>query len=377
MPRELIATAPRSPILREYDDPVLAPAQIRIRTDFASPKHGTELVGYRNEPAAQRVYDRDLGALMPVEQPAAMFPMALGNMAVGTVTAIGAAVTRFEIGDRVFGHWPIRESHTVDQGLIDRVPDGLSDEAAVCLDPAVMAFPIRDAGIRLGDRVAVFGMGAIGLIAVQLARQSGAGQIIAVDPLPERRSLAILHGADIALDPRGDDNDVGLAIRRLTGTREARSDRPKRLDGDHIVGGYQERLTQFADLGVDVAVEVSGNVRALHDAIRSTRFGGTICVLSYYGQDSAGLHLGEEFHMNRLQLVSARAGSLPHRDAPGWTMFRLVETTLSWLVTGRLSVDGIVAPICSFEESVEAFRAIDEHPEQSIKLGIRFPPAGT
>jgi threonine dehydrogenase-like Zn-dependent dehydrogenase len=133
-----------------------------------------------------------------------------------------------------------------------------------------------------------------------------------------------------------------------------------------------ERPSQVSDLGVDVAVEASGSIQALHHAMRATRFGGTVCVLSFYGGDSAGLRLGEEFHINRLQLISARAESLPMRDAPGWTLDRLVRVTLDWLASGRLSAKGIVTPIVPFPESVEAYRAIDEHPEQSIKLGIQF-----
>jgi hypothetical protein len=62
MPRELIATAPRTPALRDYDEPALGPTDIRIRTELASPKHGTELVGYRNDPVASRPYDPAWGA---------------------------------------------------------------------------------------------------------------------------------------------------------------------------------------------------------------------------------------------------------------------------------------------------------------------------
>jgi hypothetical protein len=57
MPRELIATEPRTPVIREYEEAPLGPSQIRIKTEFASPKHGTELVGYRNDPVANRPYD--------------------------------------------------------------------------------------------------------------------------------------------------------------------------------------------------------------------------------------------------------------------------------------------------------------------------------
>ncbi len=43
MPRELIAVAPRQPLIREYEEPPLPPQQVRIRSEFSAPKHGTEL----------------------------------------------------------------------------------------------------------------------------------------------------------------------------------------------------------------------------------------------------------------------------------------------------------------------------------------------
>jgi threonine dehydrogenase-like Zn-dependent dehydrogenase len=370
MPRELIAIAPRTPRLREYDEPPLGPAEIRIRTELASPKHGTELVGYRNDPVASRPYDPAWGAVMP--QPAgdalASFPKRLGNMAVGTVSEVGKIATRFKVGDRVFGHFPIRETQTVDESRADPLPEGLSPEAALCLDPVVMALAIHDANIRLGDTVAVFGLGAIGLIAIQLAKLAGAHRVIAFDPIPTRRELASRLGADIVLDPTAEGGDAGLAVRRLTGTA---AERPE--PGSRLIGGYREQPTQTGQLGADVAIETSGNTLALHQAIRATRFGGTVAMVSYYGREATGLLLGEEFHINRLQLISVRAESLPMRDAPGWTLDRMVRLGIDWLVEGRVKTEGIISPIVPFAESAEAYRAIDERPAESIKLGIRFP----
>jgi threonine dehydrogenase-like Zn-dependent dehydrogenase len=245
----------------------------------------------------------------------------------------------------------------------------LSPEAAVCLDPLLMALAIRDAGIKLGDRVAVFGLGAIGLFCVQLAKAAGSSWVVAVEPLPNRCELAEGFGADAVLDPSAGDGDVGLAIRRLTGPApDAATSRAQ----TRITGGYVERATETGRLGVDVAVETSGSIPALHQAIRATRFGGTVCVISYYGKDAGGLYLGDEFHMNRLTLVSARAVTLPGRDAPVWDLARLVDLALAWLVSGKMRVDGIVTPIVPFDDSAEAYRAIDERPQESIKLGIRF-----
>jgi threonine dehydrogenase-like Zn-dependent dehydrogenase len=369
MPRELIATAPRTPAFRDYDDAPLTERQIRIRTQFASPKHGTELVGYRDEPAAHRHYNPALGAVLPrPDRPA--FPRGLGNMAVGEVTEVGSAVSRFTVGDRVFGHFPIRETQTTDESNADLVPDGLTDEALMCLDPAVMAFSIRDVKIGLGDRVAVFGLGAIGLMAVQLARLSGASWVVAVDPIASRRDLATAFGADAVLDTSEFEGDTGRAIRDITRERDAAD--PGDAPRTRLVGGYWEQDSQTTQLGVDVAIEASGSIRALHQAIRGTRFGGTICMLSFYGRDAAGLHLGEEFHINQLTLVSARAESIPLRGYPAWTLDRTVKTTLAWLAGGRLLTEGIITPVVPFADAVEAYREIDEHPERAIKLGIRF-----
>ncbi|MGC4105793.1 MAG: zinc-binding alcohol dehydrogenase [Thermomicrobiales bacterium] len=371
MPRELIATAPRKPAFRTYDDPPLGATEIRIRTELASPKHGTELVGYRNDPVASRPYDGAWGAVMPKDPAAALasFPKRLGNMAVGVVTEIGVEAARFAVGDRVFGHLPIRETHTVDQDRVDLLPPDLAPEAALCLDPVVMALAMRDAGIRLGDRVAVFGLGAIGLVAAQLARLAGAAQVIVVDPIAARRDLAIVNGADIAIDPASvADGDTGLEVRRLTGTPGYTGGA-----GTRLVGGYTERLTQTSELGVDVAIETSGSIGALQQAIRATRFGGTVCVVSFYGREASGLLLGDEFHINQLTLLSVRAESLPMRDAPAWTLDRLVHLGLDWLRSGTIRTDGMLSPIVPFSEAADAYRAIDEHPEQSIKLGILFP----
>ncbi len=369
MPRELVANAPRTPLLREYDDPPLGPRQLRLRTEFASPKHGTELVMYRDEPAAHRPYDRALGAVLPrPADPGRGFPRSLGNMAVARIVELGPEADRFAVGDRVFGHLPIRETHAIDEDRVDLLPPGLSPEAAVCLDPAVMAFAIRDANIKLGDKVAVFGLGAIGLMAVQLARLAGADQVFAVDPIANRRELARRLGADQVLDPTAEEGDAGLALRRFTPAAESPQTPPPR-----VVGGYAEEPSQTSQRGVDVAVETAGSTVALHHAIRATRFGGTVCVVSYYGGEAKGLFLGDEFHVNRLQLVSARAQSLPLRDAPAWTLARISETALRWLAAGRLRTEGIVTPIVPFEHAAEAYREIDEHPERSIKLGISFP----
>lgn len=371
MPRALVATAPRTPAIVSYEEEPLLPTQIRVRTELATPKHGTELVAYRNDPVANRPYRAELGAVMPRPEMESLqgFPRGLGNMAVGVVTDVGTDVARFQVGDRVFGHFPIRETQTVDESRADHLPDGLAPEAAICLDPVVMALAVRDVPFRLGDDVAVFGLGAIGLIAVQLAKLAGANRVYGVDPIANRRALAADFGADVLFDTSELDGDTGLAIRehgRVAFRTEAdRVEHP-------VIGGYTERDTQLNQLGVDIALETSGNTRALHQAIRATRYGGTIGMVSFYGREATGLLLGEEFHINRLQLISVRAESLPMRDHPAWTLDRMVRLAIDWMIQGRIRTEGLLSPIVPFEQAADAYREIDEHPERSIKLAIRF-----
>ena len=244
-------------------------------------------------------------------------------MAVGIVTEVGPEVTRFGVGDRVFGHLPIRETHTLDEGAVDPCAGGLEPEAVVCLDPAVMALAMRDALIRLGDQVAVFGLGAIGLMAVQMARIAGADRVVGVDPIEARRSVAKALGADTALDPLADGGDAGMDIRRISGAGRSEVEPP---DGTRVLGGYREVPTQFGQRGVDVAIEASGasGAAACHPR-HEVR--GTICMISYYGGDAAGLRLGDEFHVNRQQRSPPAWRACPYATPPhgrwsGWWRWR-------------------------------------------------------
>ncbi|MEM2936647.1 MAG: alcohol dehydrogenase, partial [Candidatus Bathyarchaeia archaeon] len=97
MPRELVAIAPRTPVIREYEELPLKPDQVLIKSEFSSPKHGTELGLYRGtSPFSVRRWDPDLRIFLPRDEASRPnFPMALGNVTVGKVLEVGSEVTRF------------------------------------------------------------------------------------------------------------------------------------------------------------------------------------------------------------------------------------------------------------------------------------------
>lgn len=344
MAREIRTTDGRSFFYREWTPPTLGPNEVRVRVEFAAPKHGTEFHIFAGSAFNQKKWDPELRLMLPrgEEELAAGNPAdrSVGNMVVGTVTEVGDTVTRLRAGDRVFGYGPIREIHQADEGKWLPL-EGLAPEDAVCADPAHVAIvAVRDGNVRIGDDVAVFGLGAIGLLAVQLARAGGARRVLAVDPIEARREFALTHGADAAWDPRS--VDAGLEIKLAT-----------------------ERH------GVDVALETSGNAAALQHAIRGIRQCGTVVHVPWGPKDAAALHLDEEFHLNRPTIVGSQAvWQNPDRSHPLWTEERARLTAIDLLRRGLITGKGIVTPVVPFDEAAEALAESFAHPERSIKLGV-------
>ncbi|MBM3216233.1 zinc-binding dehydrogenase [Candidatus Poribacteria bacterium] len=342
MPLELVATAPRTPILREYPEGELGAREVRVQSEHGAFKHGTELIEYRGEsPFADSRYDSEWQIFVPTEK-TTRFPMSLGNMTIGVVTEVGRDVTLLKPGDRVYRHCGMRETHVWAE-TVPKLPDGMSWQAATCHDPLSFAIAaLRDGHVRLGDHVAVFGLGAIGLLIAQCARLQGAASVVVVDPIELRRDLAIRQGAGAAIDPTT--SDAGAEIRKHVGKR-----------------------------GADVCFEVSGNYTAMQHAIRGVAFGGNVVAVAYPGECRGGLNFGREAHFNIPNLIFARGCSDPNRDHPRWSWRRLEETAWRMLLDGAFDTDGIVYPIVPFEESADAFRdLVDQHPERSIKLGVKF-----
>ncbi len=342
MPRELVLVAPGRPEIREYEERPLAPGEVRVKTEFSSPKHGTESGVYQGtSPFATQRFDSEMGVFLPHEGEHQNYPFRLGNMSVGVVTEVGNGADVFQVGDRVFGYLPIRETHEVGEGKLVLMPEEMSPEAVVYWDPAEFALgAVRDANVRLGETVALFGLGAIGFMVLQMAKLSGVARVIVVDPLANRRELALWYGAGDAIDPGK--VDAGLEIKRLTGK------------------------------GVDVAIEASGSYAALHQAIRGTHVGGLVVSLAFYQGESTGLRLSEEWHMNRITMRSSRSISDPNRDHPMWDQHRIRREAFELLRSKRLHVERLVTPVVPFEESAEAYRMCSEHPERCVKLGVTF-----
>ena len=136
------------------------------------------------------------------------------------------------------------------------IPDGLSDEQVLmCPDIMSTGFSGAESGkIRIGDTVAIFAQGPIGLCATAGAKLKGATTIIVVDTVPKRLEVARLMGSDITVDFQK--VDPVEEICRLTNGR-----------------------------GVDVAIEALGTQSTFEAALRVLRPGGTLSSLGVYSTD--------------------------------------------------------------------------------------------
>ena len=349
MPRKIVTHDGQTFEFRAYDLPALGPNEVRVQVEFAAPKHGTEKKILTDSSFVRKKWDPELRMFLPrspseTETPAPPAERQLGNMVVGRVIEIGGDVVRYQVGDRVFGYGPICEVHQAAENKWWPLGD-LTPQDAVAVDPSHVAFvAVRDGNIRIGDDVAIYGLGAIGLMAVQIARAAGANKVFAVDPLPIRREYALTHGADAAFDPVN--VDAALQIKLATDKH-----------------------------GVDVSVETSGNGRALHDSIRCIRQCGTIVHVPWGPANATDLHLDEEFHHNRPTIVGSQAWEghgNPDRSYPLWTHQRAFEAAIQLFRDGKITGQGLITPIVPFEEADQRLAETFNAPASTIKIGVQF-----
>jgi 2-desacetyl-2-hydroxyethyl bacteriochlorophyllide A dehydrogenase len=353
MPRTLVLDGPRHLRLSEQPSRALQAGEARLRARLSGISHGTELSLYRGTSAfADKVFDRGLRAFVaPPAGSVATYPVTLGYEMVAEVVEVAPDVTDVQAGDLVHTGTPHQEETVLDVAAsmaatypLVRLPTAERMERGLFISLATVALQaVHDAGIKLGDAVSVHGLGALGLLVVQMCRLEGIQNVFGVDPDPRRRTLAAGLGASHVLDPNAE-LPVGLQIR-------------ERNQGH----------------GVDVAIEVSGLDRGLQGALAAAGLGGTVVAAGFYQGGAVNLRLGEEFHHNRLSLIaSVGAWGAPSRHAPLWDRRRMLDTAMRLLYSDRVVVEGWLGRRFRFDQAPAAYRWLDEHPLDAVKVALVY-----
>ena len=336
--------APGKVGVKEYEEPALGPREVRLRTLYSGISAGTELTAYRDSnpylfkrwDAERRLFLDGEGSLRhPIE--------AWGYEEVGEVAEIGAEVSLIRPGEVVWGTWGHKSTAVVaeDWAARRRLPAGADPMVGIFSRIGAIALnAVLDADVHVGEYVAVFGQGVPGLIASQLVRLNG-GTVIAVDGIATRLKLARELGAAHVVD-----------FTRQNPAEEIKA------------------LTEYR--GADVSIEISGSYLALHEAIRSTAYNSKVVSSGFYQGEGRGLFLGQEFHHNRINVISSQIRgvslALDHR----WTVERLERTVMTLAAEGRIELTPLVTHTFGVAEAEKGFRLLDDDPGEAVQVVLEF-----
>jgi len=228
----------------------------------------------------------------------------------------------------VFCLFPHQDRYRVPGSAAMPLPSALPPERAVLaanMETAVNAF--WDAGPLVGDRIAVIGGGVLGLLTAWLCRQVPGTQVTLVDPNPARSPVA----AGLGLDFRDAAKDLG---------------------------------------GCDLVVHASGQPAGLADALRVAGPEATILELSWYGDRTVPLPLGEDFHARRLVLRSSQVGQIPAQRRARWDYRRRMELALRLLCNDALDV--LITGESPFDELPDVLATLTRAPGDTLCHRIRY-----
>jgi 2-desacetyl-2-hydroxyethyl bacteriochlorophyllide A dehydrogenase len=264
MRHSLFFTKPYQVEIRETEMQSPGTGELLVKTLFSAISPGTEMLIYRGEAPDALVADEGIDALDGL----LAFPLQYGYAVVGEVIEIGAGIGCNWLGKHVFSFQPHQTHFTATPAQVILLPEGISPEMGVFLPNLETAINFAmDGRPMIGERVAVFGQGIVGLLTTALLSRFPLGSVMTLDKYPNRRAASLEAGATHCYDPA--DVDTLSQIR--------------------------------GEDGIDLVFELSGSPAALNQAIDVAGYAGRVVIGSWYGKKRASLDLGGQFHRNRIQ----------------------------------------------------------------------------
>lgn len=273
----------------------------------------------------------------------------MGHEVSGVIEEVGSGVAGWSPGDRVVVCAGVRDDKNrvstlgfdydggfaeyvvSDAATLVAIPDNVPFEQA-CIIPDAVSTPwaaiTQSAKVKAGERVAVFGIGGLGIHAIQLLRIIGAAFIIAIDPLEDARTRAIARGADIALDPTNP--DFSADVKKIV-----------------------------AEGGVDVVLDFAGVASARSQGFRLLAEGGRLVIVGL-ANESIVIPNDIAFAYKRSQLIGHYGSDPIHTQE----LVNLVQE-------GRLDLSSSVSEVMSLEELPEAFKRLEAKINNPIRIVIR------
>ncbi len=267
----------------DFPDQPLGPEDVRIRVAYAA-------ICGSDPHLAEGFFGTDV-------------PIGLGHEISGVIEALGDRAHRngLRVGDRVAGNFlrfcgtcrpcqegkqqfceniqdynrpGMAETITWHESQVYKLPENVSLLQGCLLEPTSVAVRIADkTNIKVGDRVAICGGGPIGQLALQVIKRYGATSLTMIEPIADRREMALRHGAEFVVDP--------------------------------VAENQYERADEITDgRGYDIVIDASGSTRAVKGLLDIAAKGATVVYGAMYPHDfEMPLNLSDYLYLKELTIT--------------------------------------------------------------------------
>jgi len=325
--------------------PDLGADDVLVETTCSAISAGTEMLVYQGR------FPRDLetDSVISGLRGGFKYPLAYGYACVGVVKDTGTQVNKSWRDKLVFAFQP-HTSHFISKPkALFSVPSSLSPETACFLPNMETAINlVQDAAPVFGERVLVFGQGVVGLLTASLLREFPLESLVTADCYERRRnsSPVPLHSS---FDPNSPDFRERATL-RLQSSADPQTSTQR---------------------GFDLTFELSGNPSALNDALLLTCFSGRIVIGSWYGEKRAEIDLGGVFHRSRIKLISSQVSTIAPELSGRWDKARRFH--VAWKALERIQPEKWITHRFSIDNSEEAYKLLDEKPQETIQILFTYP----
>lgn len=312
-------------VARLVDGEIAAPeaGEVQVKVAVSSVSSGTERANLIGDPN-----------IAPGKGAEVTFPRTLGYSTAGTVVAVGEGVKDFKIGDRVAMIWTIHASYlNIKQEYVFKIPDSVSFEDAALFHISIFPLAaIRKCRLEMGESAIVMGMGVLGLMAVKLLRLAGAAPIIAVDPNPKKREVALKNGADYALDPYDPE--------------------------------FAETAKKLTNGGAKVGIEVTGIGAGLDGILDCMAHFGRVALLGCTRNKDFSIDYYRKVHFPGITLIGAHTHARPRQESHDgwWTQADDMKAVIKLTEMGRLHLTELIEETHSPEEAFDVYTRLANEP---------------
>ena len=311
----------------------LQPNEVRIQSEYSLISSGTELKIFQGKFDNDALLDT---TIQDFNQEKMSYPLSYGYSLVGRVIECGTSVADagLLLGRRVFTFSAHASQVTTDRSNVQIVPDDIDAIDAIFMPSVETALSlVHDAHRNVGENIAIFGQGLIGLLVTAV------------------------------LNIQSDDNIVESSLGTF-GTITTFDNIPDRLAASAQMGASQA-LVPTANTGpFDVVIEVSGNRLALQSAIDKTCHAGRLIVGSWYGCEEFSLKLGIDFHRSHISIKASQVSEIPAELSKTWTKAR--RFALTWALLKQIRPSRLISLRTTMNNAQEAYTALNNGTEIAI-----------